>query len=225
LINPDYSAKLYTASYKGGIVRIPNEVQLSQPWRIHSVVHDFTLEDVWRLPAVSGNMADFASVIDMVTRSDPVNADSAPTRFLWGVRDRLGNWFDLGRISTTAGTEKRLPIPGTREFTLADRLPSDLRGSADEVHFDHLPFVPLYRTEDEFAAEISNQTVHGVMHVAWVGRDSDDDHEAQMAVYVKPRGRFGQAYMAFIKPFRYLIVYPALQRQLARTWSRRRAVP
>ena len=80
-------------------------------------------------------------------------------------------------------------------------------------------------SDDEFAAEISNQTVHGVMHVAWVGRDSDDDHEAQMAVYVKPRGRFGQAYMAFIKPFRYLIVYPALQRQLARTWSRRRAVP
>ena len=206
-------------------MRIPNEVQLSQPWRIHGVVHDFTLEDVWRLPAVSGKMADFASVIDMVTRSDPVNADSAPTRFLWGVRDRLGNWFDLGRISTTAGTQKRLLIPGTREFTLADRLPNDLRGSADEVHFDHLPFVPLYRTDDEFAAEISNQTVHGVMHVAWVGRDSDDDHEAQMAVYVKPRGRFGQAYMAFIKPFRYLIVYPALQRQLARTWSRRRAVP
>ena len=51
------------------------------------------------------------------------------------------------------------------------------------------------------------------------------DHEAQMAVYVKPRGRFGQAYMAFIKPFRYLIVYPALERQVARTWSRRRPVP
>ena len=206
-------------------MRIPNEVQLSQPWRIHNVVHDFTLEDVWRLPAVGGTMADFASVLDMVTRSDPINADSAATRFLWAVRDRLGNWFDLGRISTAAGTEKRLPIPGTREFTLADRLPNDLRGSADGVHFDHLPFVPLYRTEDEFAAEISNQTVHGVMHVAWVGRDSDDHHEAQLAVYVKPRGRFGQAYMAFIKPFRYLIVYPALERQLARTWSGRRTVP
>jgi hypothetical protein len=46
-----------------------------------------------------------------------------------------------------------------------------------------------------------------------------------MAVYVKPRGLFGQAYMAFIKPFRYLIVYPALERQLTRTWSHRRTVP
>lgn len=206
-------------------MRIPNEVQLSQPWRIHSVVEDFTLEDVWRLPAVSGTKDDFGSVIDLVTRSDPGATSSAPTRFLWNVRDRLGDWFDLGRVSTTAGAENRLPIPGTRQFSLADRLPNDLRGSADDVQFDHLPFVPLYRTEDEFAAEISNQTVHGVMHVAWVSRGSDDDHEAQMAVYVKPRGRFGQAYMAFIKPFRYLIVYPALERQVARTWSRRRAVP
>ena len=42
-----------------------------------------------------------------------------------------------------------------------------------------------------------------------------------MAVYVKPRGALGHAYMAFIKPFRYLIVYPALQRQVAREWSER----
>ena len=205
-------------------MRIPNEIQLSQPWRIHDVVGDFTLEDVWRLPAVRGNKGDFDGVINLVSRSDPGASGSAPTRFLWGVRDRLGAWFDLGRVSSAVDA-RSLPIPGTREFTLADRLPDDLRGSAVDVHFDHLPFVPLYRTEDEFAAELSNQTVHGVMHVAWVGRDSDDEYEAQMAVYVKPRGWFGKAYMAFIKPFRYLIVYPALERQVARTWSRRRTVP
>ncbi|MGC2655027.1 MAG: DUF2867 domain-containing protein [Mycobacterium sp.] len=203
-------------------MRISNAVQLSQPWRVHSVVDDFTLEDVWRLPAVSGDTDDFTSVLEMVTDSDPLNAESTATRFLWDVRDRLGAWFGLGRISTTAGGQKRLPIPGTSEFSLADRLPRDLRGSADDVHFAHLPFVPLYRTEDEFAAEISNQTVHGVMHLAWVGSGSGDNHEAQMAVYVKPRGRSGRMYMAFIKPFRYLIVYPALERQLTRAWSHRR---
>jgi hypothetical protein len=31
-----------------------------------------------------------------------------------------------------------------------------------------------------------------------------------MAVYVKPNGLLGTAYMAAIKPFRYMIVYPAL---------------
>jgi hypothetical protein len=203
-------------------MRVPNEVQLARPWRIHSVVADFTLEDVWTLSAISGESGDFGSVIDMAARSDPANADSAWARILWGVRDRLGEWFDLGRISTTASGDNRLPIPGTREFSIADRLPDDLRGSAQDVHFDHLPFVPLYRTENEFAAEISNRTVHGVAHVAWVDR-GDGSYQPQMAVYVKPRGRFGQAYMSFIKPFRYWIVYPALERQAERMWSHRQA--
>ena len=30
--------------------------------------------------------------------------------------------------------------------------------------------MPLFRTDNEFAAELSNQTVHGVMHLAWVDR-------------------------------------------------------
>ena len=42
-----------------------------------------------------------------------------------------------------------------------------------------------------------------------------------MAVYVKPRGLFGKGYMAFIKPFRYLVVYPALMRHIERAWKRR----
>ena len=203
-------------------MRIDNEVQLSRPWRIHSVVGDFTLEDVWALPAICGAQNDFGSVIEMAAGSDPTNADSAPTRVLWGARDRLGEWFDLGRISTTASKNERLPIPRTREFSVAERLSDDLRGSANDVHFEHLPFVPLYRTPREFAAEISNQTVHGVMHLAWIDRD-DGTYQAQMAVYVKPRGLFGRAYMAFIKPFRYLIVYPALERELERAWNHRHA--
>jgi hypothetical protein len=203
-------------------VRVPNEVQLARPWRIHSVVADFTLEDVWTLPAIAGEQDDFGSVIDMAARFDPATADSVPARLLWGMRDRLGEWFDLGRVSATVSGDNRLPIPGTREFSVGDRLPDDLRGSANGVHFDHLPFVPLYRTENEFAAEISNQTVHGVAHVAWVDR-GDGRYQPQMAVYVKPRGLFGQAYMAFIKPFRYWIVYPALERQAQRMWSHRQA--
>jgi hypothetical protein len=55
------------------------------------------------------------------------------------------------------------------------------------------------------------------LHLAWVDR-GDGNHQGQMAVYVKPRGRFGEAYMAFIKPFRYAIVYPALERQIERAW-------
>ena len=203
-------------------MRVPNEVQLARPWRIHTVVPDFTLEDVWTLPLVGVGSDDFAAAVEMAAKLNPAKADSLPTRLLWGLRDRLGAWFALGRISVAepADADDRLPIPGTHEYSLVERLPADLRGTADDVFFENSPFVPLYRTANEFAAEISNRTVHGVLHLAWVDR-GDGRHQGQMAVYVKPRGRFGEAYMAFIKPFRYLIVYPALERQIERAWNRR----
>jgi hypothetical protein len=47
------------------------------------------------------------------------------------------------------------------------------------------------------------------MHLAWVDR-GEGRHQGQMAVYVMPRGRLGDGYMALIKPFRYWVVYPAL---------------
>jgi hypothetical protein len=71
--------------------------------------------------------------------------------------------------------------------------------------------------DNEWAAEIANQTVHGVIHISQ-DPDGTDGFGAHMAVYVKPNGLFGAAYMAAIRPFRYLIVYPALLRELGRTW-------
>jgi hypothetical protein len=153
--------------------------------------------------------------------SDPANADSRAARALWRLRDLLGRWFGLGEIegARDAGTGK-LPIPGTSETSLVGRLPADLRNTTAGLDFGSLPFVPLYRTDVEFAAEISNRTVHGAMHLAWV-EQGDGEYRGQMAVYVKPRGRFGQGYMTLIKPFRYWIVYPALMRQIERIWKAR----
>jgi len=205
-------------------VRVPNATHEARPWRIHEIVPDFTLEDVWATP-MHGRADDFEAALEMITSADPANADSAPARFLWRFRDRLGTLFDLGGISAPVeADENRLPIPGTHETSLAGRLPDDLCGTAREVQFAALPFTPLYRTEDEFAAEVSNRTVHGVMHLARVDV-GDGRYQAQMAVYVKPRGRFGDAYMALIRPFRRWIVYPALTRQLEREWLEREGAP
>ena len=66
-------------------------------------------------------------------------------------------------------------------------------------------------------SEIANSTVHGIAHFGWV-RDGGDGYRGQMAVLVKPNGRLGSIYMAAIKPFRHLIVYPAIMRQLERDW-------
>ena len=205
-------------------MRLPNAAHEARPWRIREIAPDFTLEDVWALP-VHGGAEDFQTALELTTSIDPANAESLPTRVLWRVRDRLGKWFGLGRISTAidSGSDDaagKLPIPGTNETSLTDRLPDDLRNTATDVDFGSLPFAPLYRTDAEFAAEISNQTVHGVIHLAWVDQ-GEGRYQGQMAVYVKPRGPFGKGYMALIRPFRYWVVYPALMRQIERAWDTR----
>ena len=50
--------------------------------------------------------------------------------------------------------------------TLRERLPDDLSAAAGPIQ--PLPLTSLYLTEDEFAAEIANQTMHGVLHLGWV---------------------------------------------------------
>jgi hypothetical protein len=205
--------------------RLPNSAHESRPWRIREIVPDFRLEDVWALPA-HGGAGDFDQLLETVTSLDPSRADSGAARFLWELRDRLGRWFGLGRTRFSAAdgsatTSRSLPIPGTAETSLAGRLPDDLRDTATGREFGSTPFDPLYRTDREAAAEISNQTVHGVVHFGWA-EEGEGSYQGQMAVYVKPRGFFGEGYMAAIKPFRHLIVYPALMRQFGRAWDTRR---
>jgi hypothetical protein len=204
-------------------MRVPNAVLAARPWRIHEIASDFTVEDVWALP-VHGGADDFDALLDLMVSLDFPGSTSLPTRVLWGTRDLLGRWFGLGRISapvvSVGDDAASLPIPGTDVTSLIERLPDDLRGTAADLAPGDKPFVPLFRTDDEYAAELSNRTVHAVLHLAWVDR-GDGRFQGQMAVYVKPRGRFGEAYMAFIKPFRHRVVYPALMLSIERAWSRR----
>ena len=105
-----------------------------------------------------------------------------------------------------------------------ERLPRELRGSATGFGINPTMqragggFKPVYRTSDEAAAELSNGTVHGVLHLGWVERGKGH-YGAQMGIYVKPRGRLGGPYLKLIEPFRHLIVYPALMRQIERAWA------
>ena len=88
--------------------------------------------------------------------------------------------------SCSAGTTPDTGL-GSRVPTLRDRLPADLREARPVPGSDDLPFSPLYLTEDEWALEIANRTVHGVLHLGWVS-DDGGGYRGQMAVLVKPTG-------------------------------------
>ena len=200
-------------------LRQVNSAYAAQPWLISQIAPDFKLLDVWALPA-QGGPDDFGSFLKIVASFDPANAESAATRALFSLRYRLGAWFGWDDV-----TQKR-PIPGCNETTLSARLPEPLRGSAKSPPVSGAMrragggFRPLYRTNDEWGAEISNGTVHGVLHLAWI-QQKRGRYRAHMGIYVKPRGRLGEAYLMLIQPFRYLIVYPALLRQIGRAWDAR----
>ena len=188
-------------------MRLPESAHTSRPWRIHEVAPDFEVEDVWALPT-PGGPDDFPRLLELARSLDPAESASRPVRALFALRWKLGEIF--GWDGDDAGLGERVP-------SLRDRLPADLRDAPPPADPAALPFAPLYATGDEYAAEIANKTVHGVLHLGWV-EDGEGGWRGQMAVLVKRNGRLGAAYMAAIKPFRHLIVYPPMLRDFGRRW-------
>jgi hypothetical protein len=195
-------------------MRLPDTAHTSRPWRIHELTGDFRLEDVWALPT-PGGPDDFPRLVDRIASSDPSQGSSRGTRALFAIRWKVGEL--LGWDDPEAGVGSRVP-------TLRDRLPVDLRDAPSGPDFGSLPFTSLYLLEDEWAAEIANRTMHGVMHLGWVP-DGAGGYRGQMAVLVKPNGPLGAGYMAAIRPFRHLIVYPRMMRQIGRDWRRPHPCP
>jgi hypothetical protein len=188
-------------------MRLPDTAHTSRPWRIHELTPDFRLEDVWALPT-PGGPDDFRRLVEAIASGDPAESDSRVARALWAIRWKVGEVF--GWDDPRAGLGSSVP-------TLRDRLPADLRAEPSGPDFESAPFTSLYLLKGEWAAEVANRTVHGVMHVGWVPDDTGA-YRAHLAVLVKPNGLLGRAYMAAIKPFRHLIVYPALMRRIERDW-------
>jgi hypothetical protein len=63
---------------------------------------------------------------------------------------------------------------------------------------------PVYAEPEEQVSRIENATVVAHMHLSLA------DRHPRIAVYVRPKGWFGAAYMKLIEPFRRWVVYPSL---------------
>jgi hypothetical protein len=191
--------------------RLPNTAHTERPWRIHELTGDFRVEDVWALPTPGGSRKDFPQLVQRIAAGDPSQSAACGARALWALR------WKLGGLLRWDGPEEGL---GSRVPTLRERLSEDLREGPSGPRFDSLPFTSVFQTDDEWAAEVANRTVHGILHLGWVP-DGNGGYRGQMAVLVKPNGLLGNAYLAAIRPFRYLIVYPGMLRRIEREWLSR----
>jgi len=186
-------------------MRLPATAHTAKPWRIHELTRDFRLEDVWALPT-PGGPDDFPRLQRLFASFNPSRSSSRAVRTLFATR------WKLGALLGWDGSDASEPQ------TIRDRLPADLRDALPGP--DARPFTSLYLLDDEWAAEIVNRTVHGVLHLGWVANESGA-YRGQMAVLVKPRGPLGIGYMAAIAPFRHLIVYPRMIREIGQEWRAR----
>ena len=186
--------------------RLPITAHTARPWRIHDVAPDFEVEDVWALPT-PGGPDELPRLVAVASGHDFPEGAPMLVRALWEARWKIGRLLRW---------DERDAGVGARVASLRDRLPPDLRAAPTGP--DVPPFASVFLLDDEWAAELANRTVHAVLHLGWVP-DGTGGYRGQMAVLVRPNGRFGAAYMAAIKPFRHRLVYPALMRWMERAWQ------
>ncbi|MER5700167.1 DUF2867 domain-containing protein [Streptomyces mirabilis] len=189
-------------------MRLPTTAHTSRPWRSHEIAPDFRVEDVWALPT-PGGPDDLAHLVRQFAKGEQSHTSSPGYRLLWAARWKLGAWFGWDHPDTALGA---------RERSLRDCLPEDLRRGARGPDHRALPLTSVYQTHDEWAAETANGTGHSVLHIGWV-LDEAVGYRGQMAVLVKPNGLIGTVYMAAVKPFRVLVLYPQMLRSIGREWQ------
>ena len=185
----------------------PSEFR-ARPLRVHEILHDVPLEDVWAI-ALSGGGAGrtVQDLRDVMVAG--LGAAPAVVQALFRMRSRLGTVF---------GWDEQRPAWNAESY--ADRLtPADRARSLVTPGTPDGSFRILYRFEDEQLNELRNATVHAFASLSI--RQTPGGYLAYLGVFVRPVHRFTRLYMGAITPFRRLVVYPAIIRQMQRAWAQR----
>ena len=180
----------------------------ARPLRVHALLHDVPLEDVWAIPLAGGGAGRTVQDVRAVLG---VGRETAPAlvRGLFWLRFRIGALFAWDR-----------PRPAWSAESYAERLSAvDRERSLVVPGTPDGPFRVLYRFEDEQLSELRNSTVHAFASLSI--RPAPAGYLAYLGVFVRPVHRFTGLYMAAIAPFRRLVVYPALVRRMQSAWAAR----
>lgn len=199
---------------------INKKIHLAHLWKVNKIANDFILWDVWEIPITANNsktenfQSFYKIVLELIKK---MQTKTTLVSFLFTIRFWISKIFPLDKNINT------LPIPGCQETTIKSRLTKqDIEkskaGKAIKSIGTDLEFRPVYLFEDESLHELSNDTVHGLIHVGWI-KKNDNYYTATLAIYVIPRGIYGKIYLKLIEPFRHHIVYPAMMKAIKAQWK------
>lgn len=193
-------------------MRINKEEHQKLPWRVHRLLPDLRIEDVWELPVEMEPEQGIGEVYHAFVRAMEQTVNTGLAGWLFRLRLAIGSvlgWEDRER------SKVRFPEGSIRaryaEQEGLTRLDMNYPGFGD--------FVPVYDLREEMLAEIENETVLAAAHFGKVDKGTGT-FGVQMTIYVKPKGWFGAFYMALIKPFRLMIVYPAMLAMIGCQWRK-----
>ena len=189
-------------------MRTTRQAHLKNPWRVQTLAADFELLDVWQFDAPAEPGRGFDEFLEIYWQAIHVVERSALSRMRVAIGRAVG--WDEKVFS--------LPIPGCTETHVAARLSERDRASNrfGPTEPSPLPVAgvqPVYRFDDEALYEVSNDTVHALMHVSCA-----KGARPELAIYIKSRGVFTRLYMAAIWPARHAVVYPLLTSAVERRW-------
>jgi hypothetical protein len=175
--------------------------------RCHELLSDVPLHDVWAIRLDGGGPGRSIQDARAILFGDRRPPNFA-VRGLFALRWALGRafgWDDERHSPSGASYVNRLAE--------ADRSQSRVAPGTREGRFR-----VLYVLGEEALSELRNATVHAFLALALT--PNAGGYTLYLAIYVKPVSRLTTLYMALIDPFRRLIVYPALGRQVQQRWSR-----
>ena len=197
----------------GRSMRVSTREFRARDLRVHEILRDVPLEDVWALRLRGGGAGRTVEELRAVF-ADAMRAAPAPVQALFRLRTALGRCFgwDRSRREWEAETYARRLGAGGRA-TPAAPATIDASGTPDGR------LTVVYRDDAELLSELRNATVHGFLSLSM--RPAPGGYLGYLAVFVRPVSRFTWAYMTAIAPFRRFVVYPALVRGVERAWAER----
>jgi hypothetical protein len=190
-------------------MRLPtSEYQNLDLWA-HSFLRDVPLHDAFAIELPGGGngrtLGDIRALLpsEAAMKANPLVAALFKLRFLVG-----------GLLGWDANQHQL-----DREFYLHRLDAEDRAKSLITPGIPDGPFRLLHLLPQESVSEVQNATVHAFLCQAL--RKAGSGYRLYWGIYVKPTSRFTPVYLALIKPFRYLVVYPAVLGQIRRAWIRK----